>query len=285
MLSDITPIIVTFKSQKVIFKCLNCLKNFKKILVLDNSNDLDLKQKLKKKYSNVQFFISKKNLGYAAGHNLLLKKVITKYALLISPDVTINLENINILKNSLKQIPSNFALAGSMKHEEKNINYGYFKKNKKNLTNANYLNVDYIFGYFLLINVAKIKKINFFDSNFFLYNEDIDLCLRAKKNGYKILVIKNLKVNHLSAKSSDIGEEYIKCKNWHWMWSKFYLQTKINGYFVSLLIYFPNFFKLLIKLPIMYFINKHNFLNIKFRFYGLLNSMLKKKSYYRPTLK
>ena len=38
-IKDITVGIVTFRSEKVIFKCLKSLKNIKKIIILDNSND------------------------------------------------------------------------------------------------------------------------------------------------------------------------------------------------------------------------------------------------------
>ena len=45
---DITVGIVTFRSEKVIFKCLESLKNIKKIIILDNSHDSLLKEKIKK---------------------------------------------------------------------------------------------------------------------------------------------------------------------------------------------------------------------------------------------
>ena len=47
-IKDITVEIITFRSEKVIFKCLKSLENIKKIIIIDNSNDLILKEKLKK---------------------------------------------------------------------------------------------------------------------------------------------------------------------------------------------------------------------------------------------
>ena len=46
--NNITIGIVSFKSEKVIFNCLNSIKKIKKIIILDNSNDFHLKKKLKK---------------------------------------------------------------------------------------------------------------------------------------------------------------------------------------------------------------------------------------------
>ena len=46
-IKDITVGIVTFRSEKVIFKCLKSLENIKKIIIIDNSNDLILKEKIR----------------------------------------------------------------------------------------------------------------------------------------------------------------------------------------------------------------------------------------------
>jgi len=49
--NQITVGIVTFKSENVIFNCLNSIKKIKNIIILDNANDKILKKKNKKKIS------------------------------------------------------------------------------------------------------------------------------------------------------------------------------------------------------------------------------------------
>ena len=83
--NDVTIGIVTFKSEKVIFNCLKSIKNIKKIIIFDNSNDIELKQKILKKYPKIQFNVSKKNLGYGGGNNQILKMSKTKYFFFIEP--------------------------------------------------------------------------------------------------------------------------------------------------------------------------------------------------------
>ena len=83
----------------------------------------------------------------------------------------------------------------------------------------------------MLFNKKMIIQTGMFDKNFFLYLEEIDLCKRIKLANHKIYVSKNSKVSHLAAKSSNIGDEYEKCRNWHWMWSKFYYEKKYNNIF------------------------------------------------------
>ena len=50
MINNITVIIVSYKSEKAIFKCLNSIKIFKKVLILENSGDKKIKNILKKKF-------------------------------------------------------------------------------------------------------------------------------------------------------------------------------------------------------------------------------------------
>ena len=92
--NDVTIGIVTFKSEKVIFNCLKSIKNIKKIIIFDNSNDIELKHKILKKYPKIQFIVSTKNLGYGGGNNQILKKSKTKYFFLLSPD-TILKKNVS----------------------------------------------------------------------------------------------------------------------------------------------------------------------------------------------
>ena len=86
VINSITVVIVTYKSQNTIFKCLKSIKKINNIYILENSNDSNFKKKINKNFPNIKVFLSKKNNGYGAGYNELLNKVKTKYALIMSPD-------------------------------------------------------------------------------------------------------------------------------------------------------------------------------------------------------
>ena len=92
---DITAVITSFKSETKILNCVKSLgKNFK-ILVIENSNDKKLKDKLEKEYSNLKCILSNQNLGYAKGNNLGLSMVDTSYALIINPDAEVQSQAID----------------------------------------------------------------------------------------------------------------------------------------------------------------------------------------------
>ena len=99
---NFTIIIVSYKSSTILLKCLNNIKKFNKIFILDNSNDKNLKFKVKKKFPKVKFYLSNENLGYPRGNNFLLKKIKTKYVLLLNPDTNIKYSEILKLLHTAK---------------------------------------------------------------------------------------------------------------------------------------------------------------------------------------
>ena len=86
---DITAVITSFKSETKILNCIKSLGKDFKIIIIENSNDKKLKNKLEKEYPNIKCILSDKNLGYAKGNNLGLEMVKTKYALIINPDAEV----------------------------------------------------------------------------------------------------------------------------------------------------------------------------------------------------
>ena len=95
-------------------------------------------------------------------------------------------------------------------------------------------------GFAIFINMEKFQD-NFFDENFFLYFEEIDLCKKVKDNNGDIFLAKSIRIQHDSASSVNSGKfELEKNRNWHWMWSSFYFHKKHKGFFIALLIVIPN---------------------------------------------
>ena len=113
------------------------------------------------------------------------------------------------------------------------------------------------------------------------------MCLRKKKQGEKIFIVKSSVVDHLAAGSSDkiFFEEIEFSRNWHWMWSKFYFNKKHDGILYALKAIFLNLLSAILKfifytLVFNKFKKKIYFLRIS----GLINSILNKKSWYRPKI-
>ena len=83
MISDITIILLLYKTPLKLIKNFEVFKKFK-VVVLDQSNDKNFKKKLTKILPNIKnYSITNQNNGYAKGINTLVKKVQTKYFFLV----------------------------------------------------------------------------------------------------------------------------------------------------------------------------------------------------------
>ena len=98
-LNDLTIIITTFKSDEKINSCLNSINKKVKVIIIENSGSQRFKDSVEKKYQNVECIISKENLGYSKANNLGLKRVNTRYALVLNPDTILE---TNAQENFLK---------------------------------------------------------------------------------------------------------------------------------------------------------------------------------------
>jgi GT2 family glycosyltransferase len=155
---------------------------------------------------------------------------------------------------------------------------------EKNIIKKEIMEVDHVKGFSMLVNLSKIKKIKMFDENFFLYLEEIDLCKRLKLASEKIYICGKAKITHLSAKSSNIGFEFEKCRNWHWMWSKVYYNKKHKNFFYALRNAFLTIFFNYTKGILFYLFNRKISQIYFLRGSGTLNAIMGKNSWYRPKI-
>ena len=274
-LNQITFIIVTYKSESIIHDCLNSLPNESKKIVIENSSNINLERELKTKYDNIEVVLSK-NIGMGAGNNIGLKRCKTEYAYVLNPDTKLNNETIHNLLKSLNKI-KDFTLASAINDNPKIPNYKFYEASEEN---EEFLSVDTIDGFSMFFNLKKFTDNNFFDENFFLYLENDDLCLRIKKNGGHIYVVKNSTINHKGSISKNNNLEYLR--NWHWMWSKFYFNKKHYGFFTALIKIFLNLLSSIFRyLFYILILNKHKAKIYKMRILGLYNSIIGKKSFFR----
>ena len=282
--NNLTFVIVTFNSRKVIYDCLNSLpKDFHK-LIIENSSDEELKKELEQNYDKTEVVLSK-NIGMGAGNNLGIIKSNTQYVYILNPDVVLKSDTLLNINNSISEL-ENFAILSPVSDNPNYPNYKINLSKSKNNDNSTIKDVEEIDGYSMIINKNFFINNIFFDEKFFMYLENVDLCLRAKKDSGKLLIIMNSKIHHLGAQAVDdkYTEEVELSRNWHWMWSKFYFNKKHRGFFVSTLLGFISLLGNFLKYTI-YMITFNKKRNIyRMRMSGIINSLLGRQSWYRPEI-
>jgi len=275
---ELTIVIVTFKSEEKILNCLKSISNEISVLVVENSNNANFKRKIENNFTNVNCILTGENKGYSTANNIGLKLVKTKYALVLNPDTILNKDAINFFLRDADLV-KDFWLIGPANDQMTNLE---FKEN-------NLKEVDNLKGFAIFFNMSKFNR-EFFDENFFLFFEEIDLCKRVKRNNGKIYLDKKIIIKHEGSGSVNTLNKYStleleKNRNWHWMWSSFYYQKKYKGFFLAFVVIFPKLVSAIIKTLFYSLIFKKEKRDIYFcRLSGIFNSILGKRSWYRPAI-
>lgn len=199
--SIVTPIHNGIEYTQTFLKSLKKVTypNFEIIIIDDGSTDGSV-EIIKKKYPEVKILNGDGNLWWSGATNLGVKQVlkdnISDYILTINNDVEVTPNFLTHLIECAQEYPK--SLIGSKIYELKtkklwyagglvNWNKGIFYHNLK--LNKNIFVADWLTGMGALIKTDIYQKIGLYDGKRFpQYAGDLEFSIRAKKNGYKLLV-------------------------------------------------------------------------------------------------
>ena len=298
-MKNITVVVLTFHTpENIILDCLSSIDKNVKVLIVENSNSFAHKDKVLSKFDNVSILCTGKNLGYGGGNNYGIEEAKTDYILILNPDVICGKDFFNHLNDVIEK-NKNFSVIGCQYlYDKVFMPAGFFNKksNKKFVENfkddkiGELVEVDWVTGCSMLLNIRKFSNKKIFDENFFLYFEEFDLCKSLKDKGEKIYSSKKLKIHHLGFKSSfednsSFKKNINRMREWHWMWSSFYFYKKNYGYFFALNKIIGKFITATLKT--IYFSLTFNQIEkekYKYRFLGIYNSILNKPSSFRGNI-
>ena len=173
-MNEITIIIITYKSEKIIYDFIKKIPSTIKTIIIENSQNYELKKDIEEKYKNISVYL-KENNGVSSALNFAVEKVETKYFLQISPDINLDFESLKFFLDFANNKKNNFAALGP---RFINVN----KKSHKQIDeNIEFGQINSIHGSCMFIKKDSFLKIGKFNENFFLYFEETEYCDRAKK--------------------------------------------------------------------------------------------------------
>ena len=287
---DITIIIVTFKSDKIIRKCLDNLdQNIKKILV-ENSDNYNLTSSLKNEYKNLVCI----NIGYDAGFGFALNRGIeaskTRYIVSINPDTFPEEDCLKKIYSTIIHSKDTVMVTPITirKGVKEFKDYGYFDSEKIRENKYNELvSVDWVNGNILILDTIILNQIGKFDENIFLQWEERDFQKRIYDANKKILINFRARSHHLEGQSHDPIFNYaMKCESsWHHGWSKFYFFKKHYGFLTALNKTYKDMFIYFCKFMIWGLLFNWRKSNIyRMFFLGIICSIFNTKSFYRAKI-
>ena len=265
---DTTVIIVSYKSDHLIEKNIAIFDKEIKIIIIDNSQNKNLKENIENNHENVTVILNS-NKGFGQAANLGAKLAKTKYVFFCSPDNYVEKNAIHELKKICKNLKDEFGIL--------------ILSEKKEIISKN-IKIEKQSGALCFFIQRKIfLEMSGFDENFFLYYEDQDLLKRFLDKKHTIYKIPIRYTNLLGSHDKIYNYPIEINRNWHYMWSMFYYKKKHHGYFYSFFSTLPILIRSLIRVAINFKKPEKKDIYLA-RFKGLYNSYKLKKSWYRPRI-
>lgn len=223
-------VIVNYNGGDHLLKCLESLEAIKqevdlKVWVVDNASQDDSLKSVKDKFPQISYIENAENLGFGRANNQALRQIDDGYILILNPDTVLDVGVLPVLLQYMESHQDVGAATCKIVFENGDIDLTAHRGFPTPWASLLYLlgndslyhlsgrdmnsihEVDAITGAFFLTRAEVLKKVGLFDEDYFMYAEDIDLCYRIKKEGYKIVYIPTVSILHVKGISSGLKKQ------------------------------------------------------------------------------
>jgi N-acetylglucosaminyl-diphospho-decaprenol L-rhamnosyltransferase len=225
---DLSCIIVNYKNSESLKDCLESLYqtvqriDFETIIIDNSENDLGLPP-LKELYPKAQFVSNSSNVGFSKANNQAAKIAQGKVLFFLNPDTILFDQAIDSMYRYYCSHKEIGVLGPKVVDPEGSLQYscrryptlwtGLFNRYSilsrlfpENRFTSHYLmrdfdhneirQVDWLSGCCLMVSKSIFEKSHGFDENYFLFNEDVDLCRTIKQAGKEVIYFPEATIIH-----------------------------------------------------------------------------------------
>ena len=230
---DVSLIIVSFNTREVLRESLQSVEREQgdlrvEIFVVDNDSRDGSVDMVEREFPQVRVMRSAVNLGFGAANNVALELAQGRYVVLLNSDAFLCPGSLQLavrhmdedrqtglaggrlvgrdmaLQPSARMFPSILSeflvMTGLADNHPKSRFFGRADRTWADPMEA--AEVDWVPGAFSIIRTSVLRKVGFFDPDFFLYSEEVDLCRRIQQAGNKIMYWPDIVVIHIGGDSS-----------------------------------------------------------------------------------
>lgn len=231
---DLSIVIINYNLENEIENCLNSilldadidkLLNFE-IIIVDNASPNKKLTEVEKKFQSekIHFYYLSENIGFGKGCNYAFEKVLGRYVCFLNPDTILSQDIFSPIIELFQQDPSigiigprqqirgpffdfSAGFSPNIFFEFVNIlGIGVFLESfilrmyVAIIPKEIYI-VNWVLGACLCISSDLFGEVGGFDKDYFMFFEEVDLCLRTHKKGYKTVYKPDLKIHHIGSVS------------------------------------------------------------------------------------
>jgi len=226
---EVSVLVVSYNTREMTLECLRSVftettETSFEVIVVDNASSDGSAEAIKREFGDrIRLVSSQENLGFAAANNLAAEHARGEYLLLLNPDTEVLDDAIGRLLDRAKRCPHERIWGGRTVFANGSLNpascwnrqtlwsltcqaLGLSSVFRRSTTfNPEAIGgwdrstercVDIVSGCFLLIRTALWRQLGGFDTSFFMYGEEADLCLRARELGVSSAVCPEAVIVH-----------------------------------------------------------------------------------------
>jgi len=220
---SLSLIIVSYNSSSVIVPCLeslHCLTDVE-IIIVDNASTDTTRNLIEVDFPHVFLIKNSVNKGFAAAANQGFASASGRWVMFLNPDTVLRVCNIDSIMKFLKHT-NRASVIGCRMVDESGLpqpscwkapslcmlfldSFLPYRTSRSLISEIpqTVREVDMVSGACMIVRREVFDDLGGFDERFFMYYEDADFCLRARKKNYRIYYTPDISICHRIANSTD----------------------------------------------------------------------------------
>lgn len=225
---DVSIILVNYNDKVHLKECLASIEaspslSRHELIVVDNNSSDGSQEFIRSHFPQVRLVCNKENKGFSRASNQGIRQSKGSFLLFLNTDTIFFPETLNLMLREIKTNPQAGAVGPALLKGKNQYQVSFGRR----LSFGSELLQKYLFNPYqriklkhsqekrevgwlsaacLLIRKDILREVNLFDENFFLYFEDIDLCFRIRKKGWKLIYLPQARVFHRGGASTSLLE-------------------------------------------------------------------------------
>ena len=225
----ISIIIVSWNTSRLLENCLasifaNPPTSSFEIWVVDNASTDDSPRMVREKFPQVHLVENRENVGFARANNQAIQQCSGNYILLLNPDTLVSAGALQALVDFLDQSPEAGAIGAKILNPDGSLQISSHPQPtlSRELWRLFHLDslspyaaypstrwetnhpqaVDVLMGACLLLRKEVLDQVGFLDEDYFIYSEEVDLCYRIQRAGWRMYWVPQAEVVHFGGQST-----------------------------------------------------------------------------------
>ena len=242
----VVVVIANWNLRKDLLECLGSLYETEypnmRVIVVDNNSSDDSVEAVARAYPQTQLITRSDNGGYAVALNDGIRAGAVfdpDFFLILNNDTLVPRDTLRKLVDVLLSDPRAAIAAPKIiyhDHPERIFSLGDHiypwlplpvRVGRKAYDRPAYSKTqeyDYLFGCALLMRTESLKQVGLFDTSFFMYYEDADICRRMRDSGWKNIRVGSAVISHKASMSSKLVPDqmvYLRARNRSWFYRRY----------------------------------------------------------------